>query len=431
MSLFGRSFWYVFAYMLLLVGPARMAVEKASGPSASDVALGQTGSSQPPPPPTGLAGAATSITSISWTWNPSPTATSYTLINADTAQPVPGATDIPGTSFLESGLTENSPESRYVVAKNAFGTSGPSNTVRRYTLVGGHPFTVVRDAGTITVDIEPPPNGTSDQTGVEIQREELSKSHKDPSTVTIVQSFSNAYTFVDGDIKNNITYCYAIRFRNGDGILASTSFSEPVCDIAPGPPLCHITNGRVTLRNPAPNMGNNFVDPDGVITFPPAGAVGTTYPVSMGGTLNKVTSQWPQMVIEYDVTTKFTVDTQVEVEIDVRYQNNLADAGVLFAYQDPEVDAELVLQGTSAAPTQEFGGPHVWDTSAIPPLTAPKKVDASLSIFQDVNPGLRKGKLTIALDGYQKVFGLDPAKVLNMTNVISVMKPPKCKYKPI
>jgi hypothetical protein len=212
-----RLGWTLFAHLLLLVAGA-----------GTVTALQST----PPTQPTGFGGAATSTTSIQWSWGASTGSTTITYeIHAvpETSPATIIASGLPSTSYLETGLSENTQYSRDVYAVASDGTKSlASNIGKRYTLIHTAETADFSPAATSTsaiqITVVPPPNAFSDQTGVQVFR--------NVPTAKQITPFSQVYAPSDTGLQPDTSYCYNIEFRNGDGIPSG-----------PGPSsLCATTN---------------------------------------------------------------------------------------------------------------------------------------------------------------------------------------------
>jgi len=207
-----RLGWIVFANLLLMCSGA-------GALKAAQVA--------PPTAPTGFSGVAPSTTSIQWSWGASTGSTIITYeIHAvpETSPPTIIASGLSSTSYLETGLSENTPYSRnvYAVGTDIVTKSPPSNTARRYTLIHTATtgdYTVKSTADTvIDIEVVPPPNPTGDQTGVQIFR--------NVPTAKQITPFSPVYSALDTGLQPDTEYCYNIEFQNGDGIASGPSPSS-------------------------------------------------------------------------------------------------------------------------------------------------------------------------------------------------------------
>jgi hypothetical protein len=94
--------------------------------------------SAPALPPSGFAGVALGVSSISWTWNAVPGATSY---NVYSAAPMTLIMSLLTNSFTETGLTANTSYTRVTTAIVGAQESSPSNTATVSTL--GTPVSVL------------------------------------------------------------------------------------------------------------------------------------------------------------------------------------------------------------------------------------------------------------------------------------------------
>jgi fibronectin type 3 domain-containing protein len=181
-----------------------------------------------PPIPTGLAGLAQSTSSILWSWQAVPGASSYLLLDGQGAPLLPSST----ASILESGLSENVPYTRTVAAIDSGGTEPASSPATRYTAVhdaGAADFSPsVTGASSVQVQVTPPPGATSGLSGCEISRS------LDGTTWTVAQVFSASYAFTDSGLVGGTTYYYRVRFQNGDGVPSGYSPSVSV-QTPPGP----------------------------------------------------------------------------------------------------------------------------------------------------------------------------------------------------
>lgn len=200
-----RFGWIVFAHLLLL----------CSGGAGRLEAL----QSAPPTSPTGFGGVAQSTTAIQWSWGPSTGSSVITYeIHAvpETTPPTIIASGLASTSYLETGLNENTEYSRnvYAVASDGITKSAPSNVGTRYTLIHTattSDFSVSATSSTsILIAVVPPPNSTAGQTGVEIVRNVPSQS--------AVSGPAQVYSATDSGLQPKTEYCYNIQFQNGDAV---------------------------------------------------------------------------------------------------------------------------------------------------------------------------------------------------------------------
>jgi hypothetical protein len=192
--------------------------------AASPIKTITTTAAAPPTAPTGLTGAAQSTTSIQWVWQDVPGETGFVL--HDDNHVVKGTIGPGLTSFLETGLTENTSISRHVHATNATGAGPASSSVARYTQIhtpSASEFTLTAaPAGTsVTVAITPPANSTTASTGVTVLRT------ADGVNWTYVEYAGQNYTPADTGLYGGNTYTYKIQFFNGDRSYVSP-FSPPV-----------------------------------------------------------------------------------------------------------------------------------------------------------------------------------------------------------
>lgn len=192
-----RLMWVSLGYVLLFLG----AGERRS-----------VGAENAAPAPTNFRGEALGADRIHWQWDDTLGETRYELHNDqhDVIAVIPS--DV--TSFVESGLSENTQYSRHVHASEFGILSPPSNSDAKYTLVHDPTtadFTVnATSPHTIDIDVVPPPNPLADKTGVRIVR--------NTPTVKEVSPFGPVYEATDDGLDPDTEYCYSIQFRNGDGI---------------------------------------------------------------------------------------------------------------------------------------------------------------------------------------------------------------------
>jgi hypothetical protein len=256
-----RIAWISFAYLLLFLSPG------------SVLRAGVLTQAAPPTTPAGFGGVAQSTTSIQWSWGASTGSTFITYdIHAtpETSPPTIIASGLSATTYLETGLSENTKYTRHVHAVGTFGDmSPPSNSQSRYTLVHTATtadFSVAATSPTATrVTVVPPPNPAADFTGVEIFRNV-------PNAVTI-SPFSPVYAKDDTGLQPKTQYCYNIQFRNGDSIPSGPSPSS-LCATTPDnePGLCRWDVKIVTMyRTPDNNVRTphlaDYVDSEGTTVF--------------------------------------------------------------------------------------------------------------------------------------------------------------------
>lgn len=207
-----RIAWVLLGHTLLMLA--------GSAPKASEAAAYLEA-------PGDVRGVALSESSIQWEWSRVLGATRYVL-HEDGTHAFVGEVQDPASYFVETGLAENTRYSRHVHAVFYTDTSAPSVAARRYTWV--HPattgdFTVTpKSASEIKIVVKPPRNSAEDLTGVEINR-------TSPSSST-VSSFSPVYEAIDSGLQPGTEYCFAIEFRNGDGIASGPSPSSLCAETA-------------------------------------------------------------------------------------------------------------------------------------------------------------------------------------------------------
>jgi hypothetical protein len=224
-------------------------------PAWSPYRNGQTLSSYVPATPANFAAVAQSPTSILWSWNAVPGATSYVL--HDVNHNVVGPTSMTTTSTTETGRSENTAYSRHVHARNSYGNSTSSPTIQRTTLV--HTPTLADFSLSTTASYEivitatPPPNPQS----ARVEFQELIG-----TTWTVVQGFSTTYTCKATGLVGGTTHTYRIRFQNAEGSVTpaspSKSATTPVGPPAP-PPTIRVTSysGAADVEwdpSPSPNV---------------------------------------------------------------------------------------------------------------------------------------------------------------------------------
>lgn len=184
------------------------------------------------PGPSNFAGVAQSTSSILWSWSAFSGATGYQVL--DNASNVVGTVGAGVTTFTEQNLQENAPTSRHVVAMIPFGSSGPSNTVVRFTLVHGataSDFTLVATSSTqVQITIVPPPNGTLGMTSAQVLQ------FNSDFFFGQLLPYSNVYVRFDNSAMGGVTSTDEIQFRNGDGIQSAPSPSKSVTPPVTPPP---------------------------------------------------------------------------------------------------------------------------------------------------------------------------------------------------
>lgn len=268
-------YWYLVLFLMLSLA-SRQQTGAAAVRENPEGTLGQTGSTTPQPP-AAFFGVAESSSSIRWSWSAVPNATYYTLHDNYTDLPIAGAESILSTSFLESGLSENTEYARHVHACNGYGISLSSASSSVYTLVNITTYTVAAlSRSEITIAVTPPPNPTAGLTGVQIRR---------TGSALPLGPFSQEYTQVDSNLKPKTEYCYTIQLRNGDGKETGFNTSEQcaVTQQQQQDPACHKGSAEF-------GYDRTLVDKDGVITEvrthpfcvppppSPAGEFGATLP---------------------------------------------------------------------------------------------------------------------------------------------------------
>jgi titin len=208
----GVTYWYSIQY-----------VNASGGGTANSPAKSVTAASGPPLAPGSLTGVGQSTTSIQWSWQDVPGETGFVL--HDDAHNVKGTVGAGVTTFLETGLAENSSISRHVHATNAFGQSAAGGSVARWTQVhtpttSEFTLTAAANGNQVTVTITPPPGGTTQNAGVTVQRT------LDGVNWTTLLYASQSYTAVDSGLVGGQPVTYKIQFLNGDRSY-TTPFSPP------------------------------------------------------------------------------------------------------------------------------------------------------------------------------------------------------------
>ena len=208
----GTTYFYAIQYV------------SAAGPMAGISPAQSIGTTAAPPQaPTGLQGAVQSTTSILWSWTDVPGETGFVV--HDDAHNVKGTVGAGVTTFLETGLSENTSNSRHVHATNALGQSAASASFARWTQIhtpttAEFTLSAAASGTSVTITVTPPPGATSSYTGLDIQR---TLDGVNWSTV----SFAQTYTVTDSTgLFGGVTATYKIQFRNGDQSYTSP-FSPP------------------------------------------------------------------------------------------------------------------------------------------------------------------------------------------------------------
>lgn len=187
-----------------------------AGPASNEASATPTG---PPPVPANFTGVAQSSSSIQWSWSDVSGESGFVI--HDDAHAVVAMLGADVTSYTEPGLQENVSYTRHVHAVFSGTPGGASNSKSRATLVhdaAAGNFLLTRVASTqIDVSVTPPPNGTSGNTGVQIERS------TDGAAWFTVKPFSKVYLHHDFGLSATASYQYRIRFQNADGMASQAS----------------------------------------------------------------------------------------------------------------------------------------------------------------------------------------------------------------
>jgi hypothetical protein len=193
--------------------------------TATTLATGSTG-------PSNFLVQGQTTSSITWTWDATPEATSYELHDAVGALKATLAAGV--LSYPESALLENTEYPRRLYFRSADGLSAPSGLLSGSTAV--HAATTADfslqpvSATQMDVIVFSPPGAADGQTGVEIQRS------PNGSTWTTLQPFSAVYSASDLGVTAGQTWSYRIQFRNRLGIVSGYSPAKSATVGAPPAP---------------------------------------------------------------------------------------------------------------------------------------------------------------------------------------------------
>lgn len=192
----------------------------------------------------GFQGYFDSPTTIKWGWGAAPYATDYELHddNHNVVATISGF----ATTYVESGLTQNTSYSRHIHGKNSAGLGPPSGSWSKSTLVAdptAASFTLTPiSGGAVTITVVPPPNGTVANTACEMQR-------YDAGNWRTIGSMAQVYTRTDSGLSPETAYSYRIRFRDQSGW--NTTPYSPVKNVttpvgsASSPPNFRVTGQTV------------------------------------------------------------------------------------------------------------------------------------------------------------------------------------------
>jgi fibronectin type 3 domain-containing protein len=207
------------------------------GPNSAQVSATPT-MEGPPPTPTWISGAGASPTSITWFVQDLNNADSYVL--HDDTHAVKGT--IPGgaTSYVETGLSENTGYSRHYHSVGPGGTSGPGPSIVAFTRI--HEPTLAD----ITLTAQPGPQvfisltafpAAGFWTGCQIERS------SDLVNWGVVKGLSFGFTHTDTGVLPETTYHYRIFYRDGGGLTTQYSPYKSVTTLAnvPAAPVLSAT----------------------------------------------------------------------------------------------------------------------------------------------------------------------------------------------
>ncbi len=207
-------------------------------------------SSATPTPPLTVPGAPTALTataasgqvSLSWaapTSAGSASITGYDVLRGTTSQgeaPAPVATDVSGTTFTDTGLTNGTTYYYEVEAANSVGASAPSNeasaTPPTSGAVPGAPTALTATAASAQVTLgwaAPTSAGSAPVTGYDVLRGTTAQGE---SSVPVATDVSGT-TFTDTGLTNGTTYYYEVEAVNAAG---SSAPSNEASATPPSPP---------------------------------------------------------------------------------------------------------------------------------------------------------------------------------------------------
>jgi hypothetical protein len=171
-----------------------------------------------PATPTGLTVTGVTSTSVSLSWSPVSTATSYAVQRATgTGSPVQIASGLTSTTYTDSTVSPSTTYSYTVTASNSGGTSAPSGAASATTLASSSTpstptgLTVTSKSGT---SIGLAWTASSGATGYVLQRS--TSSNFSPATSIAISGGSTTYT--DTGLSRATTYYYRLEATNGSAV---------------------------------------------------------------------------------------------------------------------------------------------------------------------------------------------------------------------
>jgi hypothetical protein len=162
-------------------------------------------------PPAAFSGTALSSSSIQWTWSAIGVATAY-QIYSDPADVLVQTVNAPATSWIETGLTANTPYRRKARATDGVSTTGDSAIAAIYTRAQTPTALAVNTVTAASIDLAWNANNNPSGTSFALER-----SPDGVSGFTVI-STTTATSFNDTGLTLSTTYYYRLRAINGDGI---------------------------------------------------------------------------------------------------------------------------------------------------------------------------------------------------------------------
>ena len=211
-----------------------LTASNAQGTSANTIASGSTYVC-PPAPPSGLSATAASQTQINLSWSAVTGATGYYVYRNSSY-----LTSTSATSYSDIGLTCNTSYSYYIVAYNAGGSSGVSNTANATTVVctPATPTGLSVTPGSLCTQMNLAwADNATNETGYYVYR----------GGALVATLGVNSTSYVDSNLNGATSYSYYVVAYNSGGSAnsAASSGTTNSCVSSPGSPSSSMTVGTV------------------------------------------------------------------------------------------------------------------------------------------------------------------------------------------